>query len=67
MYLVADRGGSDCTARVMRSQYYAVGTEKLMELMRQAGFVQVERIDGRFYQPIVLGLRGAELGAASGI
>ena len=67
MYFVADRGGSDCTARVMRSQYYAVGTDKLMELMRQAGFVQVERIDGRFYQPILLGRRSAELGPARGI
>jgi hypothetical protein len=41
----------------MRSQYYAVGTDRLMELMRQAGFVQVERIDGRFYQPVLLGRR----------
>ena len=65
MYFVADRGGSDCTARVMRSRYYAVGTDKLMELMRQAGFVQVERIDGRFYQPVLLGRRSAEPGAAA--
>ncbi len=62
MYCVADRGGSDCTAWVMRSRYYAVGTDKLRELMRQAGFVQVERIDGRFYQPILLGRRSAEPG-----
>ena len=60
MYFVADRGGPDCTARVMRSRYYAVGTDKLMELMRQAGFVQVERIDGCFYQPVLLGQRSAE-------
>jgi hypothetical protein len=47
MYFVADRGGPDCTTRVMRSRYYAVGTDKLLELMRQAGFVQ----------PILLGRR----------
>ena len=34
------RGGPDCTTRVMRSRYYAVGTDRLMELMRKAGFVQ---------------------------
>jgi SAM-dependent methyltransferase len=57
MYFVADRGGPDCATRVMRSRYYAVGIDKLLELMRQAGFVQVERLDGRFYQPILLGRR----------
>jgi hypothetical protein len=57
MYFVADRGGSDCTTRVMRSRYYAIGTDRLMELMRQAGFEQVERLDGRFFQPVVLGTR----------
>lgn len=57
MYFVADRGGQDYTTRVMRSRCYAVGTGKLMELMRQAGFVQVERLDGRFYQPVLVGRR----------
>lgn len=61
MYFVTDRGGSECTTQVMRSRYYAVGTDRVMELMRQVGFVQVERIDGRFYQPILLGRRSAEL------
>jgi SAM-dependent methyltransferase len=55
MYLVEDRGGPDCVTRVMRSRYYAVGTDALLALMRQAGFVQVERLDGRFYQPVLLG------------
>jgi len=57
MYFVEDRGGSTCVTNVMRSQYYAVGTGELMALMRRAGFVQVERIDGRFYQPVLLGKR----------
>ncbi len=60
MYFVEDRGGPDCVTRVMRSQLYAVGTEKLMELMRRAGFSRVERLDGRFYQPILMGRRAAE-------
>ena len=65
MYFVEDRGGPDCATRVMRSRLYAVGIERLMELMRQAGFVQVERLDGRFYQPILVGRRAAEPSAAT--
>jgi SAM-dependent methyltransferase len=57
MYFVEDRGGVNCTTRVMRSRYYAIGTDALMALMRQGGFVQVERIDGRFYQPVLVGTR----------
>ena len=65
MYFVEDRGETDCTIRVMRSRYYAVGIAKLMELMRQAGFAQVERLDGCFYQPILVGRRPTEPAAAA--
>jgi SAM-dependent methyltransferase len=57
MYFVEDRGDPTCETHVFRSQYYAVGVDRLMELMRQAGFERVERIDGRFYQPVLLGMR----------
>jgi SAM-dependent methyltransferase len=57
MYLIEDRGGPDCSIRVMRTRYYAVGTGALMELMRQAGFVNVERLDRQFYQPVLVGTR----------
>jgi SAM-dependent methyltransferase len=55
MYFVEDHGGSDCPTRVLRSQYYAVGTGKLLALMGQAGFRDVQRLDDRFYQPVLLG------------
>lgn len=42
---------------VMRSRYYAVSTAKLMALMRQAGFEEVRRLDGVFYQPVLIGTR----------
>jgi len=57
MYFVEDRGDAGCTTRVMRSRYYAVGTERLMELLREAGFVDVARLDDRFYQPVLVGRR----------
>ena len=57
MYFVEDRGEANCPARVLRSKYYAIGVDTLMALMEQAGFHEVRRIDDRFYQPVVLGIR----------
>jgi SAM-dependent methyltransferase len=58
MYFVADdRSAGPLTAHVMRSRYYAIGTGHLLDLMRQAGFASVERLDGRFYQPVLVGSR----------
>jgi SAM-dependent methyltransferase len=55
MYFVEDRGGSSCVTCVMRSQYYAVGTDHLLNLMKQAGFHSVERLDNQFFQPVLIG------------
>jgi SAM-dependent methyltransferase len=57
MYFVADDGGDRPATHVMRSKYYAIGTGRLLELMRRAGFASVERLDGRFYQPVLVGSR----------
>jgi SAM-dependent methyltransferase len=42
---------------VMRSRYYALSTAKLMALMQEAGFEDVRRLDGVFYQPVLIGTR----------
>ena len=55
MYFVEDRGGSDCLTHVMRTKYSAVGTDKLIQLMTSAGFHQVRRLDGIFFQPVIVG------------
>ena len=57
MYLVEDRGAAECRTRVMRSTYYAIGTDRLIELMEEAGFVEARRLDGSFFQPLLVGLR----------
>jgi SAM-dependent methyltransferase len=57
MYFVKDDGGSSCTTSVLRSKYYAITVERLTSLMAEAGFEDVQRLDGRFFQPIVLGTR----------
>jgi SAM-dependent methyltransferase len=57
MYFVEDRGEADCRARAMRSTYYAVGTTKLVDLMRAAGFSNARRLDGHYFQPLIIGTR----------
>jgi len=49
MYFVEDCGKPECTTRVMRSEYYAVGIPRLMRLMTDAGFADVRRLEGRFF------------------
>jgi SAM-dependent methyltransferase len=55
MYFLVDHGGWQSETHVMRSKYYAIGTDRLMELMWRAGFGSVERLDGKFYQPVLVG------------
>lgn len=56
-YIVEDRGGATAAAHVMRATYYAVTIDRVMEMMAEAGFERVERIDGAFFQPVLAGLR----------
>jgi SAM-dependent methyltransferase len=57
MYFVLDQGTAGCRTVVTRSRYHAVGLTRLAELLRQAGFVEVRRVDGRFFQPVLIGRR----------
>jgi SAM-dependent methyltransferase len=43
----------------MRSRYYAVSTHRLVELMQKAGLQSVRRLDGVFYQPVLVGTKAA--------
>ena len=47
--------GRRVDTRVFRSRYYAVSIARLLDLMADAGFAGVERIDGAFFQPLVVG------------
>lgn len=57
MYVVEDDGGILGQTHIMRSRYYAVSPNTVLELMRQAGFSHVHRLDDHFYQPVLLGTR----------
>jgi SAM-dependent methyltransferase len=57
LYCIEDRGGQDGITRILRTTYYAIGTETLMALMAQAGFRDVQRLEERFYQPVLIGTK----------
>lgn len=57
MYMVTDTFDGGCTTRVSRSRYYAIPIPRLMELMAEAGFANVTRKDGVFFQPVITGVR----------
>jgi ubiquinone/menaquinone biosynthesis C-methylase UbiE len=60
MYFVEDRGNTECTTHVMRSKYYAIPASRLLELMAEAGFSGVRRLDERFFQPLIVGFKRGE-------
>ena len=65
MYFVEDRGKPKCRTHVLRSTYYAIGIPRLMDLMNRAGFEDIRRIDGRFFQPVIIGTRKTQQGKRS--
>ena len=59
MYFVEDAGGEEAKTHVMRSRYYAIGIDRLRCLITDAGFADVQRLDDRFFQPVLVGTRRA--------
>ena len=45
------------SGKVYKTKYYAVKTGKMVELMKQAGFRQVQCLKKDFYQPVLVGLK----------
>ncbi|HEV3049321.1 MAG TPA: class I SAM-dependent methyltransferase [Longimicrobium sp.] len=60
LYVMEDRPGAEIRTQAMRATYYALPVERLVELMREAGFTDVRRMDGAFFQPLVVGRRAVE-------
>lgn len=58
-FVIDDRVSEQLTTHVMRTKYNAIGTDQLLALMRKAGFTSTERLDERFYQPVLVGNRGS--------
>jgi hypothetical protein len=58
MYFVREARGDE-PARVVAgsSRYRAVTTDRLEALLREAGFTESRRLDGAFFQPVVVARR----------
>jgi SAM-dependent methyltransferase len=54
-----DLASREVRTHVMRSRYYAIGTDRLLALLKEAGFQRVSRLDGGYYQPVLIGTRGS--------
>jgi len=44
-------------ATTPETTYFAIPVERVLVLMRAAGFRSVHRVDGRFFQPVLVGTR----------
>lgn len=65
-YIIQDRGGDTATTHALRSRYYAITTDRLLELMRAAGFAHAERLDGAFYQPLLVATKDPDWSRGGG-
>jgi hypothetical protein len=59
MYLTSELSDGTCATEVLRSRYYAISIERLLELLVEAGFVGVERRDDVLFQPVFWGRKNA--------
>ncbi|CAB1063541.1 hypothetical protein D1BOALGB6SA_8324 [Olavius sp. associated proteobacterium Delta 1] len=57
MKMEEDLNSAATNTYVMHSRCYAINPNRLLELMRSAGFESVTRIDNEFYQPVLVGTR----------
>lgn len=55
MYFVVEPSAGPRRVIASRSRYYAVSIMKLSDLLKEAGFINVGRIDNRFFQPVLTG------------
>jgi SAM-dependent methyltransferase len=58
-FVVENLSTGEVETHAMRSRYYAISTSRLCELMEQAGFENIRRLDGVFFQPVLIGTRAA--------
>ena len=58
MYFIEDdKESAAAKIHVMRSRYYAISPSHLLALMERTGFDDVKRLDGVYFQPVLVGTR----------
>ncbi len=56
-FIEEDLNSKEVITHTFRTTYYTVSIAKLLALMKRAGFVNVERLDDKFYQPVLVGTK----------
>lgn len=59
MYIVREASSGPPSTQVLRTRYYAVSVNHLLDLIRTAGFEKARRIDDGFFQPVLVGTKRA--------
>lgn len=59
LYLTHETADGRCSTQVLRSRYYAVTVDRLMAILREAGFADVQRRDDVLFQPVLTARRPA--------
>jgi SAM-dependent methyltransferase len=49
--------GRTVETRVLRTRYYAIPIPRIIDLAAEAGFIDIERVDDAFFQPLIVGRR----------
>jgi SAM-dependent methyltransferase len=57
VYLTSEAPDGTCTTQVLRSRYYAITIDRLLALLRQAGFADLQRLDDVMFQPVIVARR----------
>ncbi len=57
LYIVTDDDSEAVRTVVGRSRYYAVPIDTLLSLLTSAGFIGAHRLDGTFFQPVLVARR----------
>lgn len=55
MYFVVEPSAGPPQVIASKSRYYAIPITRLCDLLKEAGFVMIQRIDGLFFQPVLIG------------
>jgi hypothetical protein len=59
MYFIRERHGSKpATVIAGSSRYYAVPIDRLVSLLEENSFIEIQRLDGVLYRPVLVARRG---------
>jgi SAM-dependent methyltransferase len=58
-FIEEERQSNSVKTHVMRSRYYAISPRHLAQLMEEAGYVAVVRLDDEFFQPVLVGRKAS--------